>query len=143
MNWWGWVLGGAILLGAELSAVNAHFYLVIIGGSAVAVGVISLLAPGVPEWVQWAIFAALAMVLMWSVRSRLYSWLNRDSPEMDHGKKGAVLTLPSALGPGASCQAEHGGSYWTVLNDSDTSIAAGTRVRIARVQGLTLLVRPE
>jgi membrane protein implicated in regulation of membrane protease activity len=143
MNWWGWVIGGAILLGAELGLVNAQFYLVFIGGAAMAVGLISLITPAIPEWAQWAIFAALAIVLMLGVRARLYSWLHHDSPQLDHGKKGGVFTLPSALAPGASCQAEHQGSFWTVLNDSDTSIAAGTRVRVARVQGLTLLVRPE
>ena len=34
MNWWGWIIAGAILLGAELSFVNAQFYLVFIGSAA-------------------------------------------------------------------------------------------------------------
>jgi membrane protein implicated in regulation of membrane protease activity len=144
MNWWGWVIGGAMLLGAELSLVNAQFYLVIIGASALAVGLISLLSPAFPDWAQWATFTVLALGLMLGIRARLYGWLHRESPTPLAGRReGSVFTLPNALAPGASCQAEQGGSFWTVLNDSAGQITAGTRVRIARVQGLTLLVRPE
>ena len=59
------------------------------------------------------------------------------------GPAGGVITLPVSLGAGESCQAEYGGSFWTVRNDSDTTIPSGTRARIARVHDLTLLVRPE
>ena len=56
---------------------------------------------------------------------------------------GGVITLQVPLGAGESCQAEYGGTFWTVRNDSDTPIPSGSRARIARVQDLTLLVRPE
>ena len=49
----------------------------------------------------------------------------------------------SPMGREATCQAEHGGTFWTVRNDGDTPIPSGTRVRIASVNGLTLLVRPD
>ena len=142
MNWWGWAIGGGMLLGAELGLVNAQFYLVILGGSALSVGLITLLSPGIPDWAQWAAFAVLAIGLMLGIRARLYSWLHNEAPELERGQAGGLLTLPSALAPGASCQAEHAGSFWTVLNDSAAPIAAGSRVRVERVQGLTLLVRP-
>ena len=51
------------------------------------------------------------------------------------------MTLPVALDPGASCQAEYGGSYWTVRNDGTAPIPAGARARVTRVHGLTLSVR--
>ena len=38
MTWWGWIIAGAILLGAELTFVNAQFYLVFIGSAAILVG---------------------------------------------------------------------------------------------------------
>ena len=38
MSWWGWVIAGAILLGAELAFVNAQFYLVFVGSAAIVVG---------------------------------------------------------------------------------------------------------
>jgi membrane protein implicated in regulation of membrane protease activity len=64
-------------------------------------------------------------------------------PKVDTGPAGGVITLQVSLGAGESCQAEYGGSFWTVRNDSDTPIPSGSRARIARVQDLTLLVRPE
>ena len=38
MTWWGWIIAGAILLGAELAFVSAQFYLVLIGSAAILVG---------------------------------------------------------------------------------------------------------
>jgi membrane protein implicated in regulation of membrane protease activity len=143
MNWWAWVLGGAILLGSELGFVNAQFYLVFVGGAAILTGLLALMEPSFPEWAQWAMFAVLSAVSMVGFRRRLYLRLHRDAPDLKMGPTGGELLVPSALAPGATCQAEHGGSFWTVRNDSQSPIAAGSRVRIARVHGLTLLVRPE
>ena len=36
MTWWAWMILGAVLLGAELFAVDAQFYLVFLGVSAAA-----------------------------------------------------------------------------------------------------------
>ena len=40
MQWWAWIAVGAILLGSELAFVDAQFYLVIVGGSALVVGML-------------------------------------------------------------------------------------------------------
>ena len=53
------------------------------------------------------------------------------------------LDAQQPLGAGESCQAEYGGSFWTVRNDSDRPIPSGGRARIERVQDLTLLVKPD
>ena len=142
MSWWGWIIAGAILLGAELAFVNAQFYLVFIGSAAILTGLATLVLPVAP-WVQWALFAILAIVSMVTFRNRLSHRFNRAWPKVDTGPAGGLITLPVALGAGESCQAEYGGTFWTVRNDSDTPIPSGSRARIARVQDLTLLVRPE
>ena len=142
MTWWGWIIAGAILHGAELSFVNAHFYLVIIGSAAILTGLAALALP-IPEWLQWALFAVLAIVSMVTFRNRLYQRFTHAMPKVDTGPAGGVITLHVALGAGESCQAEYGGTFRTVRNDSDTPIPSGSRARIARVQDLTLLVRPE
>lgn len=143
MSWWSWMIGGAILLGAELGFVNAQFYLVFIGGSALAVGLISVATPSLSASVQWALFAILAIVSMVMFRNRLYQRLRGHLPPMKSGPAGGVLTLPEALDPGHSCQVEHGGTHWTVRNSSDIALPSGARARITSVQGLTLLVRPD
>jgi len=143
MNWWAWVVGGAILLGSELGLVNAQFYLVFVGGAAMLTGLVTLIDPSFPQWAQWALFSVLALVSMMGFRGRLYQRLHRTSPHLDIGPPdGDELLLPIALAPGASGQVEHGGSFWTVCNDSEAPLAVGCRVRVSRVQGLTLMVRP-
>ena len=52
MTWWGWMVLGAVLLGAELFAIDAQFYLVFLGLSAALVGLGSLLGIEMAEWVQ-------------------------------------------------------------------------------------------
>lgn len=142
MTWWGWIIAGAILLGAELSFVSAQFYLVFIGSAAILVGLARLTLP-LAEWLQWALFAALAIVSMVTFRSRIYRRFRGALPAVDTGPKGGLITLPVALGAGDSCQAEYGGTFWTVRNDSNTPLPSGSRARIVSVQKLTLLVRPD
>ena len=60
MTWWSWMVLGALLLGAELFAIDAQFYLVFLGVSAVLVGLTSLFGIVMPEWAQWMAFAALS-----------------------------------------------------------------------------------
>ena len=143
MTWWGWIIAGAILLGAELAFVNAQFYLVFVGSAAILTGLATVTVPLAP-WIQWALFAVLAIVSMVTFRSRIYHRFHRELPRVDTGPpKGGVITLNVSLGAGESCQTEYGGTFWTVRNDSDRSIPSGSRVRIERVKDLTLLVKPE
>ncbi len=142
MVWWGWVIGGAILLGAELGFVDAQFYLVFVGSAAVLTGLLAALAP-LAVWAQWAIFAALAIISMVTFRSHVYHWVRGPAAPVKTGPGNEVLTLPVALAPGESCRCEHGGTSWTVQNDSNTPMAQGARARVHGVQGLTLIVRPD
>ena len=142
MTWWGWIIAGAILLGAELAFVNAQFYLVFLGSAAILTGLATLLLP-LAAWLQWALFAVLAIVSMVTFRSRVYQRFNRALPQVGTGPAGGLITLQVPLGAGESCQAEYGGTFWTVRNDSDTPLPSGSRARITRVQDLTLLVRPD
>lgn len=143
MSWWGWVIAGAILLGAELAFVNAQFYLVFVGSAAIVAGMVTAVTPALAPWAQWALFGVLALVSMVTFRSRIYRRLHAGAASVDTGPAGGVITLPVALAPGESCQTEYGGSFWTVRNDGASPIPAGTRARVASVNGLTLLVRPE
>jgi membrane protein implicated in regulation of membrane protease activity len=143
MQWWAWIAVGAILLGSELAFVDAQFYLVFVGGSALIVGLLSLAVPGLPEWTQWALFAVLAAVSMVTFRRRIYEQLRRNLPIMRHGPAGETVVLPAALAPGATCRLEFRGSSWSAINGGPSAIGKGDRARIERVDGLTLVVRGE
>ncbi|MGH8149883.1 MAG: NfeD family protein [Steroidobacteraceae bacterium] len=141
MSWWAWMIGGVILFGAELAFIDAQFYLVFVGSAAIAVGLLTT-SVAVDQWAQWALFAILSIGSMVLFRGRIYRRLRGHPPEVHAGPSGGVLTLPVALAPGESCQTEHAGSFWTVQNDSAVPLQSGARVRIVRIQGLTLLVHP-
>ena len=72
MTWWGWMIIGAILLAAELVAVDAQFFLVFLGLSAAIVGLLGLSGVNLPEWAQWLSFAALSLISMFTFRKALY-----------------------------------------------------------------------
>ncbi len=142
MQWWAWIAVGAILLGSELAFVDAQFYLVFIGASAFIVGVLQPVL-GLAEWLQWLVFALLAAVSVFTFRRRIYERMRRKLPAMKGGPEGEIVTLPTALPPGESCRLEYRGSSWSAVNGGNAPIAAGSRARIHRVDGLTLVVHDE
>jgi membrane protein implicated in regulation of membrane protease activity len=140
MEWWAWIAVGAILLGSELTFVDAQFYLVFVGASAFAVGLAQLAGAGLAPWLQWLIFALLAATSMFTFRRRIYERLRRALPPMKGGPAGEIVTLPTELPPGETCRLEYRGSSWSAINGGKQVIAAGAKARIERVDGLTLVV---
>ena len=143
MEWWAWIAVGAILLVSELAFVDAQFYLVFVGGSALVVGFLDLsgLLPAV--WLQWLVFAVLAVFSMVTFRRRIYQRMRRNLPAMKQGPAGQTVVVPEALPPGETCRLEYCGSSWNAVNGGDSAIAAGQRAHIDRVNGLTLVVHGE
>jgi membrane protein implicated in regulation of membrane protease activity len=143
MYWWAWIAVGAILLGSELAFIDAQFYLVFVGASAFAVGLLQLAGVGMAVWLQWLIFAVLAATSMFTFRRRIYGRMRRGLPKMKSGPAGEIVTIPMALPPGETCRLEFRGCSWSAVNAGLAVIAAGSRARIERVDGLTLVVRGE
>jgi inner membrane protein len=142
MIWWGWVVAGAVLLGAELTLVNMGFYFVFIGSAAIITGLAALFS-GVTAWMQWALFTFLLIVPLFTVRKRVLALVRGNAAAVESGPAaGVVVTVPVSLAPGQTCQAEHAGSFWTLRNDGPVALEAGARVRINGIEGLTLVVRP-
>jgi hypothetical protein len=140
MEWWAWIAIGAILLGVELTLVNAQFYLVFLGISAFIVGLLEVSGLLGPDWLQWSVFAVLAVVSMFTFRKRVYEKMRRTLPPMRSGPAGETVTLPTVLSPGETCRLEFRGSSWSAVNGGESVIEAGSAARIERVDGLTLVV---
>jgi membrane protein implicated in regulation of membrane protease activity len=143
MQWWAWVAVGAILLGSELAFIDAQFYLVFVGSAAFVVALLLLAGVGLAVWLQWLMFAVLAVFSMLTFRRRIYERMRRTLPAMKSGPAGETVILPAALRPGDVCRIEYRGSSWSALNGGKSVIAAGSHARIERVDGLTLVVRGE
>jgi membrane protein implicated in regulation of membrane protease activity len=140
MQWWAWIAVGAILLGSELTFVNAQFYLVFIGAAALIVGFLGLATPLSAVWLQWTLFAVLAGVSMIGFRRRIYERMRGHLPGMRAGPKGETVILPEALAVGESCRLEYRGASWSAVNAGHSALAAGGRARIDRIDGLTLVI---
>jgi membrane protein implicated in regulation of membrane protease activity len=143
MQWWAWIAVGAILFGSELAFVNAQFYLMFVGASAIAVGLLDLAGFAIADWLQWSVFAVLAVVSMVAFRRRVYERLRRTLPTMRHGPAGETVIMPTALQPGDTCRLEFRGTSWSAMNAGSSVIGEGARARIARVDGLTLIVHSD
>jgi membrane protein implicated in regulation of membrane protease activity len=142
MAWWSWCILGVVLLGIELFALDAQFYLVLAGLAAIIVGLLGLVGIDLPVWAQWISFAVLALGLVFTVRRPIYAMLmskptlGKISTDLD---KRVVVT--QELAPGKSCRIEYRGSGWTAVNVGERPIAAGAAARIDSIDGLTLHVR--
>jgi membrane protein implicated in regulation of membrane protease activity len=140
MTWWAWMILGAVLFGAEMAAIDAQFYLVFLGLSAAVVGLLSLFGLAMPEWGEWLLFAALALLSMFTFRKALYEKIRGNVPGFSGGVEGDFVEVPANLDAGQSTRAGFRGSTWTVVNDGQQLIAGGERAQIVRSEGLTLYV---
>ena len=141
MAWWYWIIIGTLLLGLELFAVDAQFFLIFIGAGAIVVGLVGMLGIDLPVWMQWLLFAALSIVAMLTIRRQLYASLrNRPLAKVD-GDANQIVRIPEELAPGKSMRIEYRGSGWTAVNVGDRVIASGSAARIDAIDGLTLRVR--
>ena len=142
MVWWGWLVIGVLLLGAELFIIEADFFLVFLGVAAIVTGLLGLAVPALPEWAQWLIFCRR---WPWSPCSFFASgctaccagtsrtWPTTCCCEHLAAARGpARRTAPAA----SSCAGPPGRpATWVRM-----PIAPGAKVRIVAVDGITLSV---
>jgi inner membrane protein len=136
---WLWLIGGVVLLIAEVIAPG--FFLVFVGAAAIATGVFTLLF-GLGSAPQLALFVVYALLAVAAGR-RFYSG-RRDSPDPLLNNRagrliGKTVTVVTAVD-------EHGGRVR--VGDSEWSArggpaAAGDRVRITGVEGNCLTVESD
>ena len=140
MQWWGWIVVGALLLASELF-VPTDFFLVFLGVAALIVGGIGLVGLDAPVWGQWLLFGALSLVLLVAVRGPLKRRMPAGDPRVDDTLVGEIALIHERLAAGATGRAELRGTQWTARNDDATALEPGARARVERVEGLVLHVR--
>ena len=141
MTWWSWMILGAILLGVELFAVDAQFYLVFLGVSAFLVGLAAMFGIVLPEWGQWMAFASLALILFFTFRKSLYAKIRGGAVGFNETLEGKSVNVDADLAPGAETRLDYRGTKWTAENVGSVLISAGARATIVEVDGLTLRVK--
>ncbi|MDR2349163.1 MAG: NfeD family protein [Deltaproteobacteria bacterium] len=103
----------------------------------------------VPVWLQWVIFPITSLLFLVILRQRILRFLaKRKTPKIDSlseamvseryiGKEVDVVTDVSPDRPGT---VEFNGTNWQ--GSSGASLAKGSRARILKVDGLTLVLEP-
>lgn len=138
---WLWLIGGVVLLIAELIAPG--FFLVFIGAAAIATGFAALLLPlNLP--LELAIFAVLAFLAARIGGRRAYSMRYDYSPDpfLNDRAKRLLGTVVIATQPidANSGRVRVGDSEWSARGGP---AAAGERVRVVDIDGNCLKVEPE
>jgi membrane protein implicated in regulation of membrane protease activity len=142
LEWWVWVVGGIVLMLAEL-AIPA-FFVIWFGLGALLVGLLALLLPGLSLTVQLAVWtlASLAMVGLW-FRVFKQSFVKTRIGTADGEAIGEIGLLVGAVAPFERGKVRFqrpvlGSEEWVCL--ADTAISAGERVRVIAVEGSYLKV---
>jgi membrane protein implicated in regulation of membrane protease activity len=143
MTWWSWMVLGAVLLGAELFAIDLQFYLVFLGLSAALVGLASMVGIAMPEWMQWMAFATLSLVSFFTFRKSLYEKIRGGAHGFSNTFSGNTVDIEEDLAAGSESRAELRGTKWTVRNVGSETIMAGSRASVVKAEGLTLHVVAE
>jgi membrane protein implicated in regulation of membrane protease activity len=143
MAWWIWILIGLGLLGIEAGMPGGFFFL-FFGISGLAVGILAALGIGGPLWMQWALFSALALAALAVLRKPLQAKLNINGANKHVDKLTRETAIAQTdMAPDQIGKAELRGTTWTARNASEGPIVTGQRLKVDRVDGLTLFVRPE
>ena len=140
MNWWGWLIVGFLLMGAELTAVDAAFYLLFVGAAAICMGVLGLVGVTLPIWAQWVLFSILAVGSMVLFRQKLYARLRSGAAGFDGSAVGAMVAVRELVPPGGRTRVKLRGSQWTAVNVGPAPIAAGADARVVAADGLELKI---
>lgn len=139
-----WVLGGLLLLVAELALPG--IFLLWIGVAAIGTGLLLLTTVASFEMAAAVFLALLAGGIWLSLRLRRG---RRHPPQLNTpgsglvGRSGVLLPMGDALG-GPGLRVKIGDSEWQARLPRDLKVPeVATRVRVEAVDGTTLIVRPE
>lgn len=140
MPWWGWIILGALLFGAEIMGIDAAFFLIFIGISALLVGIAELLGMGLPFWGELLAFAIISLISMVFFRRRIYTMVRSNAKGVDDNIVGQTVQLTEDLAPGDTGRVNYRGTTWSVMNVGGMVIKSGSHATIKVIDGTTLKI---
>jgi len=138
---WLWLIGGIVLLCAELIAPG--FFLIFIGAAAILTGIAAILI-GIPVALQLGLFAVLTFLSVRIGGRRAYAMRYDHSSDPllnDRAARllGRVVVVSQAIGSNGG-RVRVGDGEWSARG---APAAVGDRVRIVDIEGNCLKVEPE
>ncbi|MFK8054290.1 MAG: NfeD family protein [Woeseiaceae bacterium] len=140
MVWWGWIAIGLLLMGAELMAVDAAFYLVFVGLAAIFTGLLGLMGIPMTIWLQWLVFGVTAAVIMVAFRKALYDKIRGNPIGFTDQVDGRQVSVLEDVIAGGETRVEFRGSRWDAVNISEQPLKAGEKAIILKAEGSRLKI---
>lgn len=143
--WIGWLVLAVVFVIVELLTLEFTFLMLAAGSLVGGLGTNLL---GGPWWLQVAIAAALAALLLFTIRPLLLRALRRGSPVVAtnvdalYGMGGRVVT---GFRDRSGMVRLDNGETWTAVAETDptaASLSIGDRVTVTSVRGAAVAVRP-
>jgi inner membrane protein len=142
MPWWVWVVGGLVLLVAEVTTPGG-FFAVFFGAGAILVGAVRLLGWSGPAWAEWLLFSVLSVVSLLLFRRPLMRRFNLVPGKLVDRMEGEAAVVQEEVPAGGVGKAEMRGTSWSARTRGPVALRTGQRCRVERVEGLTLWLRAE
>lgn len=142
MDWWIWIVAACVLGIAEM-LIPLDFYLLFLGAAAFIVGLLVALFEqlGMAElaWLQWALFAGIALLLLVFGRRLARRYIDTSEGLGNASEiEGQEVEIQARIGVGDTGRGLAKGTSWNVRNLDDTPLEAGDRCQVVRRAGLTL-----
>jgi membrane protein implicated in regulation of membrane protease activity len=142
MAWWIWVLGGLVLLLAEVLTPGG-FFVIFFGAGAILVGVLRGLGWNGPAWAEWLVFTVLSLASLALFREPLMRRFSLGKSKPVDQLTGERALVTEDVAPGGVGKAEMRGASWTARTSGTVALARGQRCLVERVEGLTIWLRAE
>jgi membrane protein implicated in regulation of membrane protease activity len=144
LTWWMWMILGLVLLACEMITPGTFFFM-FLGISGLLAGLAAYLISDMPAWVPWLLFSVFAAISLAFFRKPLMEKFKLSGKQ---GHKVDALTGETAVAlediePGAMGKVELRGASWSARNVGDQSVKRSERLKVDRVDGLTLCIRSE
>ncbi len=141
MSWSAWVIFGLGLLVFEILTPGG-FFTVFFGLAAFVVALLAgagVLGSGSS---QWLLFAVLGVLFISVLRPLVRKRFETNTPKVDQlvGQTAIALEALDATGRG---KVELRGTSWSAVYSGAGSVSKGDRLRVTKVDGLSLLVEKE
>lgn len=118
-------------------------YLAILGLAALLAGLAVAVGLAGPLWLQWTIFAPLAILLLVGVRRQFHRRIRGAPTAGFEPLIGETAIADEAIAPGTSGRAQLRGAAWTARNMGVRALPSGGRARVEGVRDLVIEVRAE
>ena len=142
MAWWIWVLGGLVLLLAEVLTPGG-FFVIFFGAGAILVGALKAVGWNGPAWAEWLVFTVLSVASLALFREPLMRRFNMKNGKPVDQLAGERALVTEDVAPAGVGKAEMRGASWTARTSGSIALARGQRCLVERVEGLTLWLKAE